>query len=60
MALCYQKLGMLEECFVYLKESLKLLSAPNFYNDGTVASRMRQIKQECKLKLQLCAIMSQT
>lgn len=49
---------MLDECLVYLKECLKMLSVPGFYKDNTVASRMRQLKQECKLKLQVCAILS--
>ena len=51
---------MLEECYVYLKECLKIISVPNFYKENTVASRMRQLRQECKLKLQLCAVLSQT
>lgn len=42
---------MLEECFVYLKEALKIISTPDFYKEKTVAARMRQLKQECKLKL---------
>jgi hypothetical protein len=45
------RLGMLDECFIYLKECLKIISIPNFYKENTVASRMRQLRQECKLKL---------
>ena len=45
---------------MYLKESLRLLTSPNFFKDNSVAARMRMLRQECKLKLQLCAILSQT
>jgi hypothetical protein len=50
---------MLEECFIYLKESLSILKTPLpsgelFYKcspEHYIASRMKQLKQECKLKL---------
>jgi len=67
MAMCYQKLGLLDECLVYLKNCLQLISSSStgnpdhsFYKENSISSRMKQIKQECKLKLQLCAILSQT
>ena len=50
MAMCYQKLGMLEECFIYLKECLTLLTqvtAQPFYkfsSENCVAVRMKQLK----------------
>ena len=51
---------MLEECLTYLKESIKIVQAEDFLKGGTVSLRMKKIKHECKLKLQLCAILSQT
>ena len=54
MAMCYQKLGLLDDCLGYIKNCLLLISSSDsqsFYKDNSVASRMRQIKQECKLKL---------
>lgn len=40
-----------------IQECLKMI--PSLYKDPSPAMRMRQLKQECKLKLQLCAILSQ-
>jgi hypothetical protein len=51
---------MLEECYVYLKECQKMIALPSFYKENSVTSRMKQLRQECKIKLQLCAILSQT
>lgn len=60
MAMCFQKLGMLEECIIYLKETIQVLERPNFFKDTSIALRMRQSHMLCQLKLQLCAILSQT
>jgi len=32
---------MLDECYIYLKECLKIISVPSFYKENSVASRMR-------------------
>lgn len=37
-----------------------MIALPSFYKDNSVTTRMKQLKQECKIKLQLCAILSQT
>ena len=50
---------MLEDCSSVLKECIKMISQPNFYKENTIQQRMRQLKQQAKLKLQLCAILSQ-
>jgi hypothetical protein len=50
---------MLEECGQMIKQCLGLIQNPNFYKEQTPAQRMKQLRQECKLKLQLCAILSQ-
>ena len=51
---------MLEECMIYLKGSIQQVSDPNFFKHKSIPSRMKRNKLECKLKLQLCAILSQT
>ena len=60
MAMCFQKLGMLEECIIYLKETIQVLEKQAFFKDVSIALRMRQSHMLCQLKLQLCAILSQT
>ena len=60
MAMCFQKLGMLEECIIYLKETIQVIEKPNFFKDVSIAQRMKQMHMQCQLKLQLCAILSQT
>ena len=41
MAMCFQKLGMLEECIIYLKETIQVIEKPNFFKDISIALRMR-------------------
>ena len=53
------RIGMLEECIFYLKQSIALISDPKFYKSKRISMRNRRVNQECKLKLQLCAILSQ-
>jgi tetratricopeptide (TPR) repeat protein len=60
MAMCFQKLGMLEECIIYLKETIQVIEKPNFFKDVSISQRMKQMHMQCQLKLQLCAILSQT
>ena len=50
---------MLEECIFYLKQSIALVSDTKFYKSKKISHRNRRVNQECKLKLQLCAILSQ-
>jgi len=51
---------MLEECLTYLKESIKIVKSETFLKGSCIALRMKKLRHECKLKLQLCAILSQT
>lgn len=53
------RLGMLEECIFYLKQSIALVSDPKFYKTKRISARNKRVNHECKLKLQLCAILSQ-
>lgn len=41
MAMCFQKLGMLEECIIYLKETIQVLDKPNFFKDVNISQRMK-------------------
>jgi hypothetical protein len=58
MAMCFQKLGMLEECIIYLKETIQVIEKPSFFKDVSISQRMKQMHMQCQLKLQLCAILS--
>jgi len=60
MAMCFQKLSMLDECTTYLKQCLEMFKQDNFMPANSLASRNRRLRLECKLRLQLCAILSQT
>ena len=40
MALCFQKLGMLEECKTYMQETINLMEGKDFFSDKTIAHRM--------------------
>ena len=50
---------MLEECIIYLKGGIQQISDVKFYKSKKISMRSRRVAQECKLKLQLCAILSQ-
>lgn len=49
---------MLEECIFYLKQSIALVSDPKFYKSKKISMRNKRVNHECRLKLQLCAILS--
>lgn len=61
MALCYQKLGALEECAVCLEGCLLNINssflAPKFHSEPT--RRLKKLKYECKIHMQVCALLSQ-
>jgi hypothetical protein len=44
MAMCFQQLGMLEECSIYLTECITILEQPHFFVDKTISNRMKQIQ----------------
>lgn len=60
MALCFQKLGALEECALCLEASLQTLSSP-FLSLKTAdpAKKLKRLKYECKTHMQVCALLSQ-
>jgi hypothetical protein len=43
MAMCFQKLGMLEECIIYLKETISVIEKPGFFKDVSISHRMKQM-----------------
>jgi hypothetical protein len=51
---------MLDDCTQYLKQCLDMLSKDSFMPATSLAARNRRMRLECKLRLQLCAILSQT
>ena len=62
MALCYQKLGALDECAVCLEKCLAYLKADKiqeFFNDPNQPSlRLKLHKYACKTHMQVCALFS--
>lgn len=58
MAMCFQKLSMLDECTQYLKQCLDMFKNEAFMPAHSLAQRNRRLRLECKLRLQLCAILS--
>ena len=60
MAMCFQKLSMLDDCTFHLKQCLAMLGKEEFMPAISLAQRNRRMRLECKLRLQLCAILSQT
>ena len=59
MALCYQKLGQLEECALCLETCLDHLGVEHYdLSNKSIAMRVIKIKLECKVRMQLCAILS--
>ena len=63
MALCYQKLGVLEECAMTLERCLTHLQSDyiqDFFNDPTIPSlKLKMLKYKCKTHMQVCALYSQ-
>lgn len=45
------RLGMLDECIFYLKQSIALVSDPKFYKTKRISVRNKRVNHECKLKL---------
>jgi len=69
MALCFQKLGALEECALCLEASLQTLNSPflslKLEGNGSEGSfidpakKLKRLKYECKTHMQVCALLSQ-
>ncbi len=60
MALCYQKQGQLEECALCLETCLEHFGSDYIdLRNKSIAMRLIKLKLECKVRMQLCAILSQ-
>ncbi|CAI2378710.1 unnamed protein product [Moneuplotes crassus] len=59
MAVCFQKLGSLEECSIALENSLSYLDKYTSLTNQTIAKRMKLMQQEARIRIQLCALFSQ-
>lgn len=61
MALCFQKLGALEECALCIEASLQTLNSPFLLPkfSGDPAKKLKRLKYECKAHMQVCALLSQ-
>lgn len=62
MALCYQKMQMLEECAQCIEQALEYLTSKDSQfnlQEKSISNRMRKLQILGKLKMQYCAILSQ-
>lgn len=60
MALCYQKMQMLEECASCIEQAFDYLPNEEFnIQEKSISNRMKKMLMLNKLKMQYCAILSQ-
>ena len=63
MGLCYQKLGVLDECAACLEQCLTYLTSEyvqDYFNDPANPSlKLKMLKYKCKTHMQICALYSQ-
>ena len=63
MAMCYQKLGILEECSICLEACIDHLDSDYlqkyFSNPEQPSLRLKMLKYKCKTHMQICALLSQ-
>lgn len=59
MAVCYQKLGQLEECSVAIENALDYFEQYGSLTDQSIAQRMKKLQLESNIRMQLCALFSQ-
>lgn len=60
MAMCYQKIGALDECALYLEGCLLNLSSCFAANlEQNPEEKLKKMKYECKVHMQVCALLSQ-
>lgn len=60
MALCFQKMGAIEECSLCLDACISQVNQPNMlklYNQSP-AMKLKKLKYECKMHMQVCALLS--
>jgi tetratricopeptide (TPR) repeat protein len=60
MAMCYQKIGALEECSLYLEGCLmNIVSCFSEDLSDAPEEKLKKLKYECKAHMQVCALLSQ-
>ena len=63
MAMCYQKLGILEECSICLEACIEHLESDYlqkyFNNPEQPSLKLKMLKYRCKTHMQICALLSQ-
>lgn len=59
MAACFQRMSSLEECAVALEDCLKNIGDYSSLNERSISQRMNLAQKECKVRMQLCALLSQ-
>jgi len=60
MALCYQKMQMLEECASCIDQALEQLPVESLdLSEQSISNRMKKLVIITRLKMQFCAILSQ-
>ena len=60
MALCYQKMQMLEECASCIDQALEYLPSDGInLKEKSISNRMRKLVIIARLQMQFCAILSQ-
>ena len=59
MAACYQRMSSLEDCAVALEDALRNIGDYSSLSDRSIAQRMNLMQKECKIRMQLCALLSQ-
>lgn len=59
MAACYQRMNSLDECTVAIENALLYLGDYSSLKNQSIAQRMFYMEKECKIRMQLCALLSQ-
>ncbi len=59
MGACYQRMSSLEECALSLEDCLKNIGDYSSLKDRSISERMSFAQKECKVRMQLCALLSQ-
>jgi len=60
MALCYQKMQLLEECASCIEQAFDNMPLEELsFQEKSISNRMKKLQLVTKLKMQYCAILSQ-
>lgn len=59
MAACYQRMNSLDECSVAIENALLYLGDYSSLKNQSISQRMMYLERESKIRMQLCALLSQ-